>query len=203
MKFDSTGVVLAGGRNSRLPGGKKTFRKIGGEMILETIYELFSSLFKEVIIVVNEPRDFAGWDMTVVTDIIPSKCALAGLHAGLFYASYPYAYVTACDTPFVKRSVIEHIVGSIKPGYEVIIPRTDDGLETLSAVYSKECIPFIEKNLENNIYMIKKFFRKKKVKEIPVDKLKLLDPEMRFIFNVNTPKDFEKAQTIAHQQENK
>ena len=51
--------------------------------------------------------------------------------------------------------------------------------------------------------MIKKFFRKKKVKEIPVDKLKLLDPEMRFIFNVNTPKDFEKAQTIAHQQENK
>ncbi len=203
MKFDSTGVILAGGKNSRLPGEKKTFRKIGGEMILETIYELFSNLFKEVIIVVNEPREFAGWDMTVVTDIIPSKCALAGLHAGLFYASYPYAYVTACDTPFVKRSIIEYIVGSIRPGYEVIIPRTDDGLETLSAVYSKACIPLIEKSLEKNIFMIKKFFRKKKVKEIPVDKLKLLDPEMQFIFNVNTPEDFEKAQTIANQQKNK
>ena len=203
MIFDYTGVILAGGKNSRLPGGKKAFRKIGDEMILETIYELFSSLFKEVIIVVNEPREFAGWDMMVVTDIIPSKCALAGLHAGLFYASYPYAYVTACDTPFVKRSVVEYIVGSIRPGYEVIIPQTDDGLEPLSAVYSKDCIPLIEENLKKNIFMIKKFFRKKKVKEIPVDKLKMLDPQRQFIFNVNTPKDLEKAKTIANQQENK
>ncbi|MBU1697769.1 MAG: molybdenum cofactor guanylyltransferase [Proteobacteria bacterium] len=203
MIFDYTGVILAGGKNSRLPGEKKAFRKIGDEMILETIYELFSSLFKEVIIVVNEPREFAGWDMTVVTDIIPSKCALAGLHAGLFYASYPYAYVTACDTPFVKRSVVEYIVGNIRPGYEVIIPQTDDGLEPLSAVYSKDCIPLIEENLKKNIFMIKKFFRKKKVKEIPVDKLKMLDPQMQFIFNVNTLKDLEKAKTIANQQENK
>jgi len=203
MKFDYTGVILAGGKNSRLPGEKKAFRKIGDAMILETIYGVFSSLFKEVILVVNEPREFSGWDMTVVTDIIPSRCALAGLHAGLFYASYPYAYVTACDTPFVKRSVIEYIVGSIRPGYEVIVPRTDDGLETLSAVYSKACIPLIEKNLEKNIFMIKKFFRGKKVREIPVEKLKLLDPEMRFIFNVNTPDDFETAKIIAKQQNNK
>ncbi len=203
MKFDCTGVILAGGKNSRLPGGKKAFRKVGDQMILEIIYELFSSLFKEVIIVVNEPKEFAGWDMTLVTDIIPSKCALAGLHAGLFYATNPHVYVTACDTPFVKRSVVEYIVGSIKPGYDVTIPRTDDGLEPLYAAYSKECIPLIEKNLENGIYMIKKFFRKKKVLEIPVDKLKLLDPEMQFIFNVNTPKDLEKAKKIIHQQKNK
>jgi molybdopterin-guanine dinucleotide biosynthesis protein A len=198
MKFDCTGVILAGGKNSRLPGKKKTFRKIGDLMILETIYELFSNLFKEVIIVVNEPKEFAGWDMTVVTDIIPSQCALAGLHAGLFYASFPHAYVTACDTPFVKQPVVEYIVGQIEPKYEVIIPRTDDGLEALSAVYSKECIPLIENNLKKNIFMIKKFFRKKKVKEIPVEQLKMIDPEMEFIFNINTPEDLEKAKIIAN-----
>ncbi|MCK5165440.1 MAG: NTP transferase domain-containing protein, partial [Desulfobacula sp.] len=136
--------------------------------------------------------------MTVVTDIIPSQCALAGLHAGLFYASFPYAYVTACDTPFVKQSVVEYIVGQIEPKYEVIIPRTDDGIETLSAVYSKDCIPLIEDNLKKNIFMIKKFFRKKKVKEIPAEHLKALDPQMRFVFNVNTPKDLEKAKILAN-----
>ena len=198
MKFDCTGVILAGGKNSRLPGKKKAFRKIGDLMILESIYGLFSNLFKEVIIVVNEPEEFAGWDMTIVTDIIPSKCALAGLHAGLFYASYPYAYVTACDTPFIEQPVVEYIVDQIQPGYEVVVPRTDDGIETLSAVYSKDCIPLIERNLEKNIFMIKKFFRKKKVKEIPVEHLKALDPKMRFIFNVNTPKDLEKAKIIAN-----
>ena len=198
MKFNCTGVILAGGKNSRLPGRKKAFRKIGDLMILETIYGLFSNLFKEVIIVVNDPKEFAGWDMTVVTDIIPSQCALAGLHAGLFYASFPYAYVTACDTPFVKQSVVEYIVGQIEPKYEVIIPRTDDGIETLSAVDSKDCIPLIEDNLKKNIFMIKKFFRKKKVKEIPAEHLKALDPQMRFVFNVNTPKDLEKAKIIAN-----
>ena len=197
MKFDCTGVILAGGKNSRLPGKKMTFRKIGDLMILESIGRVFSNLFKEVIIVVNEPEEFAGLDMTVVTDIIPAHCALAGLHAGLFYASYPHAYVTACDTPFVKQSVIEYIVGQMEPGYEVIIPRTDDGFEALSAVYSKECIPLIEKNLENNVLMIKKFYRKKKVKEIPVDQLKALDPEMRFVFNINTPQDLENAKRMA------
>ncbi len=201
MKFDCTGVILAGGKNSRLPGIKKTFRKIGDLTILESIHDVFSNLFKEVIIVVNDPKDFAGCDMTVVTDIIPSKCALAGLHAGLFYASYPYAYLTACDTPFIKQSVIEHIVEQIEPGFEVIIPRTDDGVEPLSAVYSKGCIPLIEKKLEENIFMIKKFFRKKKVKEIPVDQLKALDPDMRFIFNINTPEDVETAKTMANKKE--
>lgn len=197
MKFDVTGVILAGGKNSRLPGEKKTFRKIGETTILENIFKVFSNLFKEVIIVVNDPKDFARWDMTIVTDIIPSGCALAGLHAGLFYASYPYVYATACDTPFVRPSVIEHIVGKIERGYDVIVPRTDDGLETLSAAYSKDCIPFIEESLGKDIYMIKKFFRPGKVKEIPIHELRPLDPELQFIFNVNTPEDLEKARTMA------
>ena len=197
MKFDVTGVILAGGKNSRLPGEKKTFRKIGETTILENIFKVFSNLFKEIIIVVNDPKDFAGWDMTIVTDIIPSGCALAGLHAGLFYASYPYVYATACDTPFVRPSVIEHIVGKIERGYDVIVPRTDDGLETLSAAYSKDCIPFIEESLGKDIYMIKKFFRPGKVKEIPIHELRPLDPELQFIFNVNTPEDLEKARTMA------
>jgi len=198
MKFDCTGVILAGGKNSRLPGKKKAFQKVGSETILENIYDVFSNLFKEIIIVVNEPREFAGLNMSVVTDVLPSKCALAGLHAGLFYASFPYAYVTACDTPFVKQDVVEYIVRQIEPSYDVIIPRTDDGLEALFAVYSKDCIPLIENNLEKNIFMIKKFFRRKKVKEIPVDQLRKLDPQMQFIFNVNTPADLDKAKLIAN-----
>lgn len=197
MTFDVTGVILAGGKNIRLPGEKKTFRKIGEKMILETIYKVFSNLFNEIIIVVNEPREFAGWDMTVVTDIIPSKCALAGLHAGLFYASNPYVYVTACDTPFLLQSVIEYIVGKIEKGFDVVVPRTEKGLETLTAAYSKDCIPLIEDTLNKDIYMIKKIFRPGKVKEIPIQELKPLDPELQFIFNVNTPEDLEKAIIMA------
>jgi molybdopterin-guanine dinucleotide biosynthesis protein A len=133
----------------------------------------------------------------VVTDIIPARCVLAGLHAGLFYASHPYAYVTACDIPFASEAVIRHLVDRIRPGDHVVIPRTDDGLEPLSAVYSRECIPLIEESLEKNIFMIKKFYKKKHVREVPVSVLKKLDPDIGFIFNVNTPADLEKARQMA------
>jgi molybdopterin-guanine dinucleotide biosynthesis protein A len=79
----------------------------------------------------------------------------------------------------------------------VVIPRTDDGLEPLSAVYSRECIPLIEESLNNNVFMIKKFYKKKHVREVPVSVLKKLDPDMGFIFNVNTPADLEKARQMA------
>ncbi|MFH2060549.1 MAG: molybdenum cofactor guanylyltransferase [Pseudomonadota bacterium] len=197
MKFDCTGVILAGGKNNRFPGKKKTLRRVGDTIILETIYTVFSSLFKEVILVVNDPKEFCGWDMTIVTDIDPSQCALAGLHAGLFYASNPYAFVTACDTPFVKPEIIQYLIDQIEPGYDVIIPKTDDGLEPLSSVYSKACLPLIEENLFQKNFMIKKFFRKNKVKEVEPDQLKMIDPQLRFAFNINTPKDLEMAKIIS------
>lgn len=199
MKYDCTGVILAGGENSRLPGKKKTFHRVGDQMMLTRIHTLFSELFTEVILVVNDPKAFIGWDALVVTDIIPCRCALAGLHAGLFYASNPWAYVTACDVPFINEQVIHHLVSQRAKGLEVIIPRTNEGLEPLAAVYSKECIPAIETTLKNNIFMIKKFFRKHKVKEIPVSVLKKLDPDLRFVFNVNTPEDLENAISLAEQ----
>lgn len=197
MKFDCTGVILAGGENSRLPGKKKTFRKIGNTMILETIHDIFVRLFKEVIIVVNDPQAFAAWDMTIVTDIIPSRCALAGIHAGLFYADSPAVYVTACDAPFINPKVIEYIIKQAEPGFDAVLPKTEKGIETLSAVYSKSCIPLIEKNLGRDIYMIKKIFRKNKIKEIPIERLRKWDPDMRFVFNINTPDDLEKAKQMA------
>jgi len=203
MKYECTGVILAGGNNKRFPGEKKALRKVGDESILKIIYDVFAALFTEVILVVNDPKKFCGWDMNIVTDIYPSKCALAGLHAGLFYASHPYAFVTACDTPFINPDVIKYLVSQVEPGYNVIIPKTDDGLEPLSAVYSKSCIPLIEKNLSKNIFMIKKFFNMRRVKQVQPGQLKKLDPGMDFIFNINTPEDFKTAQQMSEQREEK
>lgn len=193
MIENCTGVILAGGVNRRLPGKKKTFHRVGDRMILDTIYAAFSGLFAEIIIVVNDPLDFVNWDLVVARDIIPTRNALAGLHAGLFYASNDYIYVTACDTPFISKPVIRYLAGQIAAGVDVVIPQTDDGMEPLSAVYSKTCLPLIEKNLEQHVYMIKKFFKNGKIRAVPADILRALDPELNFVFNVNTPEDLETA----------
>lgn len=196
MKLDCSGIILAGGKNRRFPGKAKTLRTVGDQVILKRIHQVFSDLFKEVIVVVNQPGLFAGWDMNIVTDIYPDGCALAGLHAGLFYSENNYAFVSACDTPFVDPQVIRKLAGKISSGKEVIIPRTNEGFEPLAAVYSKACIPKIEAKLDNKEYKIQGFFNRRRVLEVPVKELVKIDPDLDFIFNVNTPEDLETARKI-------
>ena len=191
-----TGVILAGGRNSRFPGEKKAFRKVGQKRILDTIQSVFAPIFKEIILVVNDPEAFCDWDMMVVTDIIPARCALAGLHTGLYYASTPYIYVSACDTPFLNPGVIQYMMNQIEPGVEVVLPRSKGGVEPLSAVYAKSCLPQFEENLKQNEFMIKKSFRPRKIKEIPATELRQFDPQLNFIFNINSPEDLVQAEQI-------
>ncbi len=200
MKHDCTGVILAGGRNKRLPGIKKSFHEIRGKKIMEIIHGLFSSLFDEVIIVANDPGAFAEWDGTIVSDIYSCGCPLAGIHAGLFYASTSNVFVSASDTPFLERRLAEYILSRTEPGIDVVIPETDAGLEPLCAVYSKQCLPQIERNLENNIFMIKKFFKERRVLKIPMDKIQEIDPGIDSFFNINTPEDLARARTMAVKQ---
>jgi molybdopterin-guanine dinucleotide biosynthesis protein A len=192
-QLDCTGVILAGGCNSRFPGTNKAFHKVGANSILGRIHALFATMFREVILVVNEPGVFLDIDTLVVTDIDPSKCSLAGLHSGLFHASFEWSYVTACDVPFVSEKIIRYLFTQISPGKQVIIPKTREGLEPLSALYHKSCLPRIEATLEKKIFMVKKFYKPERVKQIPPQTLEALDPDLRFKFNVNTPADLEMA----------
>nr|WP_321399199.1 molybdenum cofactor guanylyltransferase [uncultured Desulfobacter sp.] len=192
-KFDCTGVILAGGYNRRLPGIKKTFHKVGSKTIIERIISVFSKLFPQVILVVNDPKDFLGMDALVVTDIDPSRCSLAGLHAGLFYADFDWSYVTACDLPFVSEKVIRHLLAQQDNTKQIIIPKTKGGLEMLCALYHKSCLSRIETNLEQQVFKIKKILNPENSLQIPPRELEALDRDMMFAFNVNTLQDLETA----------
>ena len=188
-----TGVILAGGTNSRLPGRKKGFYEIGGRSIMDRIHGIFADIFDETIIVTNDIADFTGYDCMIASDIDPSRCALAGLYTGIFHASFDRVFVMACDTPFMKPEVIEYILEQADSSHDVVVPEAEGGLEALAALYTKNCLPLIQKNLANKKYMIKKFYVKNRTKVIPKEKIRKIDPAMRSFFNVNTPEDLEKA----------
>ncbi|MFO7884397.1 MAG: molybdenum cofactor guanylyltransferase, partial [Desulfobacteraceae bacterium] len=97
------------------------------------------------------------------------------------------------DTPFLKIEIVEKIISHISPAHDIIIPETCDGIEPLCAVYSKKCLPAVQTNLNKNIFMIKKIFKKNRTLKIPVHEIKKIDPEMISFFNINTPYDLDKA----------
>ena len=96
-----TGVILSGGKNTRM-GENKAFLKVGEERLIDRTVRLFRRVFREVIIVTTSPLDYLDQEATIVTDILPEKGALGGLYTGLFYATDEYAFLAACDMPFLN-----------------------------------------------------------------------------------------------------
>jgi len=161
-----TGVILAGGLNTRFSGANKALMQIGGIQILDRIYTVFNEIFEEIILVTNDPAKYLDWDLKIVTDIYPYRSSLTGIHAGLFYSTKPHSFITACDTPFLNKELVEAIICAVEPQTDIVIPETSTGLEPLCAVYSKRCQKPIENQLEKEEFKIDRFFSKVRIKKI-------------------------------------
>lgn len=188
-RHEMAGVILSGGKNLRM-GQNKAFLKIEGVPIIERIFDLFQTLFREIVIVTNEnEREFYhAFDAKVCTDLVPGSGALGGLYTGLFHSSFFHSFVVACDMPYLNRSVINYLIQR-KEGYDVILPKTEDGLEPLHAIYSKNCVPPIRRLLEENKSRIIDVFPFVRVNVVDSSELLPLDPDMESFINLNTPDD--------------
>jgi molybdopterin-guanine dinucleotide biosynthesis protein A len=199
MTLPCTGVILSGGLAKRFDGREKAFLRIGEERILDKIYRVFKELFDEIIIVTNSPHQFVEWDLDIVTDLFDIRSSLTGIHAGLFYASNPYVFYSACDAPFLKREVVETVLDGIDDGIDIVIPETSAGREPLCAAYSKRCLNIAEQHLQQQKLKIQLAFRKCRIKTISEKKLRQKDPDLISFFNINTPEDLERAQEMIAQ----
>ena len=196
MKIPCTGVILAGGMNTRFSGQDKAFLSVGGKRIIDHLYSIFNALFEDIILVTNDPHKYLEWDSNIVTDLFPVRSSLTGIHTGLFYSSNPFAFFAACDTPFLKKELVEIIINSIEQGVDVVVPETQAGFEPLCAVYSKECLKQVEQQIIQNKLTIRQLFQKRRVKKIPEKILREKDPDLISFFNINTPQDQEKAEKM-------
>ena len=196
MTHPCTGVILSGGLNTRFGGTNKAFSSVGGRRIIDRLLDVFTDLFDEIILVTNHPEQFLKWDLTIVTDIFDLRSSLTGIHTGLFYANNPNAFFSACDTPFLQKELVEILVEQIEHKIDIIMPQTTAGFEPLCAIYSKRCLKPAEDHLKANKLKIQWAFRSNRIKHIPENQLRSVDPELRSFFNINTPEDLVRAEEM-------
>ena len=182
-----TGIILSGGENSRM-GANKAFLIQDGERLIDRTVKIFKDLFREVILVTNDPLEYLDLDVQIVTDIYKKKKALDGIYTGLFYTSCDHAFVTACDMPFLNQRFIAYMMEQIRD-YDIIVPQTADGLQPLHAIYSRKCLPAIKNLLLQDKLKVTGFYKGLKSLYIPEEIIKTYDPEFRMFLNINTPED--------------
>ncbi|NOY69668.1 MAG: molybdenum cofactor guanylyltransferase [Deltaproteobacteria bacterium] len=197
MFTECTGVILAGGKNSRFNGQNKAFLRLSGRRLVSPVIDLFLSLFDQVIVVTSNPLAYLEWNVMVVTDVFDVKSSLTGIHTGLFYANTPFVFVAACDTPFIRKELVSLIVSEIRPGLAAVMPETRSGVEPLLAAYSKESLPVVERGLEAGKLKIARLFKKMRVKHVSEKRVLAADPQLISLFNINTPEDLDRAAAMA------
>ena len=188
LTTDVTGAILVGGLSRRM-GRDKALLTFGGKPLVERVINAFRPLFARIVFVGDRGERFASYGLPVLPDIYPGS-ALGGLHAALVQAGTPYIFASACDVPWPEPRVIEQLV-SLRKGYDVVVPRTEGGLDPLFAVYGTACIPAMERMLRESNYRIYDFYPEVRTRYVePAELAGFITPGKTFV-NVNTPQEFE------------
>lgn len=187
-----TGIILAGGRSSRM-GRDKSLLPWNDADLLHTVIGKVSQVCDDIVLVSNQPRNLTVKDIRVVKDIIPDMGPLGGIHAGLTYARYPFAFVTACDMPYIVPQAIEFLFHEATDDWDIVIPVSGEMFEPTYCVYKKTCLPVIETLLKQGERRVAKIFPMLRVKHIDIEVLRQFDTNLTMFTNINTMEEYERA----------
>jgi NADH-quinone oxidoreductase subunit E len=190
---DITGVVLAGGTNSRYGGKVKANEIIGGERIISSILKTIRPIFGEIILVTNTPEEFADITGCIITcDQFLKKGPLGGIHAAMKASSKDAIFVFAGDMPFLNSDLIKSQISYFLSGpADAVIPMMKGNIEPLHALYRTNLVNqlgnFLNEGTDN---MIRTF-----LKELSFRYFEVPDSAMlaRSFTNINTPYDLQSA----------
>lgn len=174
-------------------GINKALVKVGGRRVIERALDVLRRVVEDVVVITNSPDDFEFLNRPMFRDVVPGYGALGGLFTGLTVCGHSHCLFVACDMPFLNEGVLAHMVGLVGGGHEIIIPRIGGQLEPLHAIYATSCLPHVERLMQSGELKILNFYPWVRILEVPESDLRTFDPTFRFIVNVNTPDDLEKA----------
>lgn len=182
------GVILAGGRNSRMGGRDKAFLRVGGETVFQRTLGLLRRCFAEVVVVSNTPEKYVEFDVDVIADELRGCGPLGGLHAGLGRITTPYAFVAACDMPFLHIEPIRYLVARLRE-QDAIVPQWGGDIEPLHALYAKRLRGRIEAAVGQGARAMRDFLPQIDVEYVAQDAMERVTGSAEAFRNVNTPED--------------
>jgi molybdopterin-guanine dinucleotide biosynthesis protein A len=96
--------------------------------------------FDDIIVVAADPAAFLEVDALIVSDHYTPAGLWSGVHAGLFAARHPFAFVTACGLPLPAADAIERLTAAASPRCDAVIPEGAPDALPLPGVYGKTCL---------------------------------------------------------------
>jgi molybdopterin-guanine dinucleotide biosynthesis protein A len=190
-------AILAGGRSERM-GRDKAILPFLGVTFVQRVLNRLAGLATETIIVGPDSEDHQKFGLRIVPDLIAGRGALGGLYTALYSATNPIVIVVACDMPFVNRELLRKQKDILqKENMDVIVPRSEGGLEPLHAIYRRDvCIPAVQRAIRDGEKRLISWFPYVQVRIMERDEMDLYDPYRLAFMNINTPDELMQAEQI-------
>jgi molybdenum cofactor guanylyltransferase len=198
MRNDITGIILCGGKSSRMQTNKALL-KLGEKTIIENIVDEMRKVFDAVIISANVCNEFSFLNLPMIKDSFTDRGPLSGIYSALQYSNTQKNFITTCDLPFISSEMIEYLIKTDSEK-DIIIPVINSRPERLFGVYKKSVLNIIEeiftaseqdKSIKGSVYDLHK---KAEVESIEISNLSFYNESM--FLNMNTPEDYEKVKSI-------
>lgn len=207
-----TGIVVAGGRSSRL-GHSKPLTRIGGQLVLARIESALRPICTEIILVVRTGADDETDEiaetglalrMHVIEDNWNDAGPLAGIEAGLAATATQLAFVTAADHPFVS-SQLARALAEAAEDVDMVIPRIAGRMQPLHAVYRASAHESMRADLANSQYsplnLIRNADANGRVRFFSEDEARRHDPNLQSFVDFDTPAELARVRAMLPRRE--
>lgn len=189
------GLILAGGRATRLGGRAKPLVPAGGTSILERQLDVLAPRVSEIVVALAHgaaPLPIPpGHSVRFVHDRVPHAGPLAGLAACETGRSY---LVLAGDLPHVSGAVLDLLIGAYGADTDAVAFRVRGLPEPLLAVYGPAAVDAAARRIDAGRRKAAGLLLDEglRVHWIDEDALRAIDPDLRCLDDVDTPEDLER-----------
>ena len=191
-------VVLAGGKSKRF-GRDKSQVKLGNKILIDYILSEIIDMYKDILIVTNEPIKFLNSDkISITSDIKKGLGPLGGVFSAMRWAkdnrkNYKWISTFPIDTPFFKKEHLSKFYKKINlDKSNLFFMKSKNTRHNIFGLWSLELFEKLELALNKGDRKVELWANEIGVKTIDFEHENNNDP----FFNINTEEDLENAKKI-------
>jgi len=189
-----TGVILAGGKSSRM-GFDKFLLRLGGVSLLRSQIRQLKTVCNEIFVVSDHeiPSNLTR-GATVIPDIISGKGPLSGLHATLSQNGVETVWLVSCDMPKISIPFIEYTLDIHNKNREIpaIVAQNPEGfIEPFNALYTTAFLPFITQHITSEKSALHRAIRSAPSLLLSSKDVHPFSPDWSLFASLNTQEDVE------------
>jgi molybdopterin-guanine dinucleotide biosynthesis protein A len=192
------GVILAGGRSSRMRVTRKALLKLHGQTLLERVIDRFQSYTEPLLISCeSDTGDFDDYGLTVVPDLLPGfHGPLIGLYSALQLlidrGQNTGLVLFPCDAPFVPHNLVQTLLDTVQDDHDSVAVVSYQGvLQPTFSMWQNHHLPAIHEAVVNRgIGGLKHMLT-----SMPHTIVEWTPTQPPPFFNVNTPEELQTAET--------